>query len=392
MLKLFLCFIPPLLAIAQDYRGNVKPVIATRRSSEIEFFEFRMKTLKLGHEGPDYFAIKTQPVAGREYLAEAHVSAIDAVSNIRFELVDDAGRAVQTLVMWKETDAADDGDFAGLLAVPAHPFRAVATITDRTGRTMRLICPRQFRPAANGPEEPVLPPGMEVQYADAMRRIVDESRQAINARMEQARQAHPGGWITLSRARVLSMSYEPLLSPAGNEIGLRLRYAFQPETDLLIAAIPHVFPAYTALDWRGTVSMKPLNGAVNPVPEIEGVASVSDLILYNARARYRAGITYAFTVDLIPDYVIQGVLTGGFCLYEQKFIGPARTHWEGIRASTAPVKYSISITALDYAAEIPSFFPQRTFYEGLVREGARDCGAQPTNRFCRAGSGRLRLV
>ena len=381
MLKIFLCFLLPLLAIAQDYRGNVKPVIAMRRSSEIEFFEFKFRALRLGHEGPDYFPIKTQPVAGREYLVEADVSAIDAVGNIRFELVDELGRPVQTLVMWKETDAADDGEFAGLLTVPAHSFRAVATITDRSGRSVRLVCPRQFRPSATGPEEPFLPPGAEAQYADVMQRLAEESRQTMRVRMEQARQAHPGGWIALSRARVLGMSYEPLLSPAGNEIGLRLRYAFQPETDLLIAALPHVFPAYTAFDWRGTVSMKPLTGAVNPVPEIEGVASVSDLILYNARARYRAGVTYAFTVDLIPDYVIQGVLTGGFCLYEQKFIGPARTHWDGIRASAAPVKYSISITDLDYAAEIPTFFPQRTFYEALIREGARDCGPQPTNRF-----------
>jgi hypothetical protein len=383
MFKLLMACFLPVLAMSQDYRGTVRQVHTGRASSAIEFGECRLNSMVFAHEGPDYFPIKTPPVAGREYLVEAQIYAIEEVGDIRFELLDEAGRAVQTLAMWKTSDASDDGQFAGLLRVPAHPFRCVAVGTDRRGVAFRRAYPRLLRPIANSAPEPdPLPSSLnDPQFAGQLRNALEKERQLTRARADQARNAYPGGVIHLSKVQFLGMSYEPFVSPKGSVLGVRLHYSMVPGADAMIGVVPRVFPWYEMPDWRGVVSMTPVQGSISPQPEAEGVASISDVILYHGRALYHAGVTYSITVDLIPDFVIQGRLSGSFCVYEAKFGGRARERWESVRDSGAAVKYPVSITDIDFAGEIPLFFAQRTFYESFVREGARDCGPQPTNRF-----------
>ena len=383
MSKLLISSLLPALALAQGYRGTVRPVHTARPSSAIEFGRFRFNSLVYAHEGPDYFPIKTQPVAGREYLVDADIFAIEEVASIRFELTDESGRPVQTLILWKQSDAADDGQFVGLATIPAHPFRCVASGTDRRGVAFRRSYPRLFRPvSSSAPEPDPIPASLnDPQVAGQLRRLVEQQREATRARAEEARRTNPGGVINLARVQFLGMTYEPFVSPNGNVLGVRLRYGILPSVDAMIAVVPHVFPWYETYDWRGVVEMKAIQGSISPQPEAEGVASMSDVVLYNARARYRAGVTYSITVDLAPDYVIQGVQSGAFCVYQAKFYGPARAHWEAIRASGAAGKYPVSISDVDFAGEIPLFYGQRTFYESFAREGARDCGPQPTNRF-----------
>lgn len=380
---LFACVVP-LILVAQNYRGNVRPVSGERsRASEISFYQFRFESMVIGREGPTYSPIKTQPVAGREYVMEADISSIDAVSDIRFEVEDEGGRPLQTLVMWKATDSTSEGQFLGLATAPAYPFRCTAIGTDRNGVTLRRTFQRLFRPTQGGTEPGLLPPGIDQQNASVAQQMEEALRRELRTRRDEAARAHPGGVIKLTRARVTGMQYEPYVSASGNPLGIRLRYSIQLETDSLISVVPHVFPAFPAYDafaWRGEVTMKALGGEVNPRPELIGSTSLADVMVYGAPARYKAGVTYALVVDMVPDYVIQGVLPGGFCLFEQRFESQ-RARWDEIRASTVPVKYPVSISALDYSAEIPVFYPQRTLYESFVREGARDCGPTPNNRF-----------
>src|SRR5262249_34280892 len=79
------------------------------------------------------------------------------------------------------------------------------------------------------------------------------------------------------------------------------------------------------------------------------------------------------------DYVFQGIQTGRFCIYNQKVTN--RTVWDGLMASQAAGPYSISISDVGTFASIPSFFPQRTFYESFAACGAFDCGPAPNIRF-----------
>ena len=383
MFKLLTSCLLPALALAQGYHGTVRPVHTSRPSSQIEFSEFRFNSLVYAHEGPDYFPIKTQPVMGREYVVDADIFAIEEVASIRFELTDELGRPVQTLILWKASDAADSGQFDGLVTVPTHPFRCVVSGTDRRGVAFRRSYQRLFRPvASSAPEPDPIPASMnDPSIVDRLRQLVEQQRETTRARSEEARRANPGGVINLARVQFQGMTYEPFVSPNGNVLGVRLHYSILPSVDAMIAVMPHVFPWYETPDWRSVVGMKPIQGSISPQPEAEGVASISDVILYSGRARYRAGVTYSITVDLVPDYVIQGVQSGAFCVYEGKFSGRARANWEAIRASGAAGKYPVSISDVDFSGEIPMFYSQRTFYEGFGREGARDCGPQPTNRF-----------
>ena len=125
--------------------------------------------------------------------------------------------------------------------------------------------------------------------------------------------------------------------------------------------------------------MKVSGGTITPFPQMIAAQSLQDVILYDAPATYQGGTTYNFTVDLVPDYVIQGTQSGRFCIYEQKFFN--RTVWDALIASTADVPYTVSISDTDTTATIPAFYPQRTLYRTFAADGAADCGPAPTDRF-----------
>ena len=274
---------------------------------------------------------------------------------------------LQTLTMWKASDSSDDGEFYGFLTVPNQPFRVTVTGTDTRGAAFRSVFANVFQPAATGPQEQLQ--GMVAAY-----------REQLKTRSTQAAAEHPGGVITFARPVVVSpITYEPLSSASGNPIGMRLRYSIQFPSTQTIVAVPHVFPAYQVTAWRGVVEMKPMAGTVMPPPQVAGVQSQQDVIIYRSAATYQGGKSYTFTVDMVPDYVFQGVQTGRFCIYNQKVTN--RTVWDGLMASQAPVPYSISISDVGTFASIPSFFPQRTFYESFAADGAFDCGPAPNIRF-----------
>jgi len=202
-------------------------------------------------------------------------------------------------------------------------------------------------------------------------------RQELQARAVRA--SATGGVITIARATVSRITYEPLNSTTGAPIGLRLHYSMRFAAQQTIVAMPHVFPVYRALEWRGVVAMKVFGGTIDPAPQMTGVQSLQDAIVYGAPATYQVGPTYNFIVDLLPDYVIQGTQSGRYCVYEQKFSN--RAVWDALIGSDVDVPYTISISDTETSATIPAFFPQRTFYKGFTAGGAFDCGSVPNIRF-----------
>jgi hypothetical protein len=97
---------------------------------------------------------------------------------------------------------------------------------------------------------------------------------------------------------------------------MRLRYSIRFPQRQTITALPHVFPVYPEIAWRGMVTMKPLTGTITPAPQMVGAQSLQDVIVYQAAATYQAGVTYSFTIDMIPDFVFQGAQSGRFCVHE----------------------------------------------------------------------------
>ncbi len=328
---------------AQNYRGEAVPVV--ERVDPVEFSRLRFLTFAFGREGPMDAPLPTPPVAGREYFVEADVFGIESASSIRFEIVDAAGRNLQTLTMWKASDGSTDGEFYGFVTVPNQPFRAAVSGTNTSGAAFRSVLDTVFQPAANGPpEQLILPAGISSNQGAQLQAMVVAYRQQLKTRAAQATAEHPGGLITLARAVVSRIAYEPLGSASGAPIGMR-----------------------------------PLGGTITPVPEMVGVQSLQDVLVYRAAATYQAGTTYTFTVDMVPDYVFQGTQTGRFCIHEQKVTN--RAVWDALMASQAAVPYSVSISDTETSATIPAFFPQRTFHESFAAGGAFDCGPVPNIRF-----------
>ena len=324
--------------------------------------------------------LRTAPIVGHEYFVEADVSGIESVANIRFELVDEMGRKFQTLNLWKAADGVTDGEFHGFITVPNKAFRSIITGTKTNGAEFRSVLSTLFHPAPNGPpDDDILPAGTPTEYASRIRALVADYRQQILARAAQAVVDHPGGVISIQRMIVSKIGYEPLALPSGSPIGLRLRYSIQFSSRQTIRATPHIFPVYRPAAWRGMVTMKSIGGSVSPAPTLPGATSLNDVIVYQGAATYDAGVTYNFVIDMVPDFVIRGSQTGRFCIYEQKFTN--RQAWDALIAADTPVPYSVAISETGTSATIPTFFPQRTFYESFAAAGAFDCGAAPNVNF-----------
>ena len=153
---------------AQNYRGEAVPVVD--RVDPVEFSRMRFLTFAFGREGPMDAPLPTPPVAGREYFVEADVFGVESASSIRFEIVDAAGRTLQTLTMWKASDGSADGEFYGFVTAPNQPFRAAVSGTNTSGVAFRSVLNVVFQPAPNGPpEQPNLPPGISANRVPSFR-------------------------------------------------------------------------------------------------------------------------------------------------------------------------------------------------------------------------------
>jgi len=365
-------------AIAQSYRGQAVPVV--QRADPLEFSRLRFLTFVFGHEGPMDAPLTTPPVMGREYFVEADLSGIESAASIRFELLDGAGRMLQPLTMWKGSDSSSDGEFYGFITVPNQPFRVAISGTATNGSALRSVLGVLFQPAASGPTDvQTLPPGIPANQAEQIQGMVNVYRQQMRAQAAQAAADHPGGVIAFARTEVSPISYEPLPSASGATIGMRLRYTMKFPSRQTIRVIPHVFPIYQDAAWRGLVTMKPLTGSINPAPQMVGAQTMHDVIVYEGAATFQSGVTYTFSIDMVPDYVYQGTLSGRICIHDQKFTN--QPPWAALVASQTPVPYSVTISDTGTVANIPSFLPQRTFHEGFIAGGAIDCGPVPNLRF-----------
>jgi hypothetical protein len=126
--------------------------------------------------------------------------------------------------------------------------------------------------------------------------------------------------------------------------------------------------------------MKALQGTISPAPGLSGAMSMNDVIVYGSRAQYRAGVTYTFSIDMAPDYVYRGTLSGRFCVHDQKFAGNPGP-WNSLLASADAPVYSLTWNDTGSAAEIPAFYPQGTLRANFIAAGATDCGPVATLRF-----------
>lgn len=220
---------------------------------------------------------------------------------------------------------------------------------------------------------------MPADAAKRMRDLIDESLQK-----EEDELRRRGPEIVMPRTRVSNVTYAPYLSKAGRPLGLRIMYDVEFSQDGYYNPELKLFLDYQKSEWRGRIDMYPLTGSIEPQPAEPGSPQEQPhMLAYGAGYLYRAGTTYHFTAELVPDYVIQNKEKTKFCIYYQKYkYDPSmQVAFNEILASKMPTKYSVHIANTAFYGEIEGLHSQHTVLESFKAEGAQDCGEQPTDRF-----------
>ncbi|MDQ3667683.1 MAG: hypothetical protein M3410_14145 [Acidobacteriota bacterium] len=348
---------------------------------EIHFSSFAFLRSYLGREGPNFLGLEGEPSAGFDYLAKAELFGLESAATVKFEMVDARGRVIQPLGFSKSNNAVDDGEFVGLVKVPAQPFRIKVTGTHLRGGIYEQVYRKLFQPTNRPLQEPLLPPGFPREQAQRIRDALKEQERQMKAEYEKKIGTHNNGVIVLPRIQVSNVTYEPYLSDTGNLLGIRLRYNIEYSADGDYAHSLQVIPDYRDANMRGLVEMQVVNERVNPIPSPPSYATpnihvdLKTLVKYGSAAWFGSGVVYQFTIDLVPDFVGQNATKTKFCVdevhYQQKV--KSRQAWEHMKASGAHVSYKISMNQVHYGGDTGPWLPPKTFYEGFLKEGAVRC-------------------
>ena len=368
-------------AICHAQMTPLRSIVTQPRAGSISILSIQFQELKYGHEGPGYFSVRHAPYRGKPALVEVTLYGQDAIHSVQFELVDQYGLRLTTPIVVRLGSGADSDQYWLQVDVPLQPFRFGIRGEDFRGHPFEWVEKQLHTPVDGNEPPPALPPGLPSAQASVIRRLLDTYVKDVQARFDAARQAHPDGIIVLARAEVLEAEYEPLLSPASHEIGLRLHMAIRFGAEGDYAVTPVFFSQYENPDWR-QITLQVLDGSASPRPANIAADLLDDVLRYGGAAHYLPGQVYRFQFDLAPNYVIRNVKRARYCINSDYYRAIGRPGiWDFVQDSAAPVKYRVLISSLGFEAETGALPPQRAYLENFGREGSPDCGPTPTNRF-----------
>ena len=297
-------------------RNIAKPTPVQR----ISILSAEFQELKLGHEGPSYFKAKRAPIRGASEVMEAALYGQESIALVRFEVVDDAGRVLQDVPAMRTGAAVDSDGYILKVVVPDVPFRLRIRGSDLRGQPFSNTLARRFVPMEGAPPS-AIPTGLASRFQT--------------------------GDLRMMRAGLSDAEYEPLISPNGNPLGLRVHFTVRFDAPGYYDVTPHVFPVYQEFRWRGEIGMH--------ATELAGAK------------QYEAGKDYRLTFDMVPDYVTRNA--SGQCMQTPRNL----PIFEAIMASRQPVKYRVDVSSLDFVSEAEPLPPAREWFEGFKREGATQC-------------------
>lgn len=154
---------------------------------------------------------------------------------------------------------------------------------------------------------------------------------------------------------VFDMKDEVLFSPKGNPIGIRLRYSMRFPDSNYFWESPTMSTEY--LD--GIFGMHQANRTIDPP------------MIGTDPLKYEQGKIYNFTVDMIPDFVMQNVDKTKSCIRKQPV--EFKDAFQKLIQNDETVRFTIRVSGTEYSGVTNNTYSLKLFYDNAIKEGAFEC-------------------
>lgn len=301
---------------------------------------------------------KFQPVRGSRQQAQVYASGFN-IEAMEFQAISEQGEAIAPLKI-RQSDFSNPYNFTLLLETPDQPFRIRARGRDSSGKAFQRVFYWLVRPAA----------------AESVNAQPDVPGAAITSQPAQDWDKNAvAGEYKIVRARITNWSDEPLLSEKGNPIGLRLKYSIQFPVEGQYSPYPQAYPERITNLYTGALSLKLYRSHVEPLPV--GLQTPQQMF-FGGRPVFKAGVTYNFTVELIPGYANYNEQKKNFCLatksYSQQGI---RDRFEREVTSDDKLRFRLSFSGTDLESRTPvlteNAYTPGDWHRSFIKDGVTEC-------------------
>ncbi|MGH9800241.1 MAG: hypothetical protein ACRD82_07740, partial [Blastocatellia bacterium] len=251
-------------------------------------------------------------------------------------------------------------NFTLLLETPGQPFRIRARGRDTNGKHFQRVFFWLVRPAATEAvnSQPDVPGA-----AIASQPVQDWDKDAV------------AGEYKIVRAQITNWSDEALLSEKGSPIGVRLKYSIRFPVDGQYSPYPQAYPERINNTYTGAMNLRLYRSHIEPLPD--GLQSPQQMF-FSGRPVFKAGVTYDFTVELIPGYAVYNEQKKNFCLqtrsYSQQGI---RERFEREVTSDAKIRFRLSFSGSDLEGRTPvlteNAYAPGVWHRSFTRDGVAEC-------------------
>ncbi len=303
---------------------------------------------------------KFQPVRGSRQQAQVYASGFN-IEAMEFQVISEQGELIAPLKI-RQSDFSNPYNFTLLLETPEQPFRIRARGRDLNGKQFQRVFYWLVRPvsAETANTQPDIP-GASANSPTLVAQDWDKNAVA--------------GEYKIVRAQITNWSDEPLLSEKGNPIGVLLKYSIRFPVDGQYSPYPQAFPERITNTYTGALSLRLHRSRVEPLPD--GLQN-SQQMFFSGRPIFKAGVTYNFTVEMVPGYAVYNEQKKNFCLqtrsYSQQGI---RERFEREVTSDTKSRFRLSFSGTDLESRTPvlteNTYTPGAWHRSFTKDGVTEC-------------------
>lgn len=164
---------------------------------------------------------------------------------------------------------------------------------------------------------------------------------------------------------VFDMKDQVLFSPKGNPIGIRLKYSMRFPDSNYFWESPMMSPPEKYLEVM--IWMNIANQTIEPP------------MIGTDPLKYEQGKIYNFTVDMIPNFVMQNVDKTKSCI--RKLPVEYKDAFQKLIQNDEAVRFAIRVSGTEYSGVTNNTYSLKLFYDNAIKEGAFECKEDQTIYF-----------